>query len=82
MLVDHLKANHSHIIKNLLTYLTVVEDSTKTTRRLWNCVPISIILVLVLNGCFFATTHSKYPCDSICGAVKTTCSQAKPPNVF
>ena len=29
-----------------------MEDSTKTTRTLWICVPISMILVLVLNGCF------------------------------
>ena len=28
-----------------------MEDSTKTTRTLWICVPISMILVLVLNGC-------------------------------
>ena len=26
-----------------------MEDSTKTTRTLWICVPISMILVLVLN---------------------------------
>ena len=29
-----------------------MEDSTKTTRTLWICVTISMILVLVLNGCF------------------------------
>ena len=27
-------------------------DSTKTTRTLLICVPISMILILVLNGCF------------------------------
>ena len=29
-----------------------MENSTKTTRTLWICVPISLILVLVLNVCF------------------------------
>ena len=29
--------------------MKVVEESTKTTRTLWICVPISIILVLVIN---------------------------------
>ena len=43
MLVYYLKAK--------FTFLTVVEDITKTTRILWKnvCVPISLILVLVLN---------------------------------
>ena len=51
MLVYYLKANPLHIIKNYFTSLKVVEDSTKTTRTLWKnvCVPISMILVLVLN---------------------------------
>ena len=30
-----------------------MDDSTKTTRALWICVPISMILVSVLNGCMF-----------------------------
>ena len=51
VLVYYLKANPLHIIKNYFTSLKVVEDSTKTTRTLWKnvCVPISMILVLVLN---------------------------------
>ena len=48
-----------------------MEDSTKTTKTLWICVPISMILVLVLHGCFFATSYCKLVCDSIGGAVKT-----------
>ena len=52
MLVHYLKVNHPHIIKKLMYLLTVVEDSAKTARTLWICVPISMILVLVLNGCF------------------------------
>ena len=52
MIVYYLKANHTHIIKNQFTSLTVVEGNTKTTRTLWICVPIKMILVLVLNGCF------------------------------
>ena len=38
--------------KTTVYFLTVVEDSTKTTRTLWICVPISMVLVLVLNGYF------------------------------
>ena len=48
-----------------------MEDSTKTTKTLWICAPISMILVLVLHGCFFATSYCKFVCDSIGGAVKT-----------
>ena len=36
--------------------MTVVEDSTKTTRALWVCAHISMTLVLVLNGCFLQQT--------------------------
>ena len=51
MLVYYLKADHPHIIKIWFTSLTIVEDSTKTTRTSWKdvCVLISMILVLVLN---------------------------------
>ena len=38
-----------------------MEDSTKTTRTLWICVPISMILVLVLNGCFLQQTITNLP---------------------
>ena len=38
-----------------------MEDSTKTTRTLWICVPISMILVLVLNGCFLEEAIAKLP---------------------
>ena len=30
----------------------------------------------------FATSYCKSPCDRIGGAVKTACSQAKPPKVI
>ena len=32
--------------------MTFVEDSTKITRNLWICVPISMVSALVLNVCF------------------------------
>ena len=38
-----------------------MEDSTKTTRTLWICVPISMILVLVLNGCFLEEAIANLP---------------------
>ena len=38
-----------------------MEDSTKTTRTLWICVPISMILVLVLNGCFLQQVIANLP---------------------
>ena len=41
-----------------------------------------MILVLVLNGCFFATSYCKSPCDAVGGTGEMTCSQAKPPNVI
>ena len=47
-----------------------MEGSTKTIRTLWIWVPISMILVLVVNGRFFATSYCKPPCDGIGGAVK------------
>ena len=31
---------------------------------------------------FFVTSYCKSPCDDIVGAVKMTCSQAKPAKVF
>ena len=31
---------------------------------------------------FFVTRYCKSPCDGIGGAVKKSCSQVKPPNVF
>ena len=51
MLAYCVKANLLHI-KNYFTFMTFVEDSTKTTRNLWICVPISMVSALVLNGCF------------------------------
>ena len=39
MLVYYLKGNHPHIIKHWFISLTVAEDSTKTTRTSWICVP-------------------------------------------
>ena len=51
MLGYYLKGNHLHIIKNLFTSLTVVDNSAKTTRTLWICVPVDMSLVLVLNVC-------------------------------
>ena len=44
----------------------VAENSTKTTRTLWICVPIRMILTLV----FFAKSYCKSPCDGTGGAVK------------
>ena len=41
--------------------MTVVEDSTKTTRTLCICFPISMILALVLNGCFFQQAIANRP---------------------
>ena len=38
-----------------------MEDSTKTTRTLYICVPISMILVLVLNGCFLQHVMANLP---------------------
>ena len=38
-----------------------MEDSTKTTRTLWICVPISMILVLVMNGCFLEQAVANLP---------------------
>ena len=61
MLVYYLNANDPHIIKNEFTSLTVVEDSTKAARTLCICVPISIILVLVPNGCFLQQAFRKSP---------------------
>ena len=58
MLVDYLKADHPYL-KNLLS-----------TRTLWIFVPISMILILVLNGCFFQRNYCKSTCDGIGGAVK------------
>ena len=77
MLVYCLKANHPYITKNQFSSLTVVEDSTKTTRILWTnvCVPVSMILALVLN-------ELVVPKVAFGGAVKMTCSQAKSPKVF
>ena len=48
----------------------VVEDSTKTTRTLWICIPISMTLVLVLNGCFLEKAITNISCDDIGGTVK------------
>ena len=58
-----------------------MEGITKTTRALWICVPINMILVLVVNGCFLQQAIANLH-DGIGGAVKTTYSQAKPPKVF
>ena len=38
-----------------------MEDSAKTNRTLWICVPINMILVLVLNGCFLQQAIAKFP---------------------
>ena len=38
-----------------------MEDSKKTARTLWICVPISMILVLVLNGCFSQQAIANLP---------------------
>ena len=38
-----------------------MEDSTKTNRTLWICVPINMILVLVLNGCFLQQAIANLP---------------------
>ena len=77
MLVYCLKADHPYITKNQFSSLTVVEDSTKTTRILWTnvCIPVSMILALVLN-------ELVVPKVAFGGAVKMTCSQAKSPKVF
>ena len=48
----------------------VVDDSTKTTRTLWIYVPISMTLVLVLNGCFLEKAIPNVSCDDIGGTVK------------
>ena len=69
MSVDYLEANYLHV-KNLFTFLTVVEDSTKTIRTLWICISISIVLVLMINGCFFGTSYCKSLCGGIGRAVK------------
>ena len=61
MLAYYLKANHPHIIKNQFTSLAVVEASTETTRTLWICVLISVILVLMLNGCFLQQAIANLP---------------------
>ena len=38
-----------------------MEDSTKATRTLRICVPISMILVLVMNGCFLEQAVANLP---------------------
>ena len=38
-----------------------MEGNTKTTRTLWICVPIRMILVLVLNGCFLQQAIENIP---------------------
>ena len=38
-----------------------MEDSTKTTRTLCICVPISMLLALVLNGCFLQQAITNLP---------------------
>ena len=38
-----------------------MDDSTKTTRNLWICVSISMILVLVLNRCSLQQTIVNLP---------------------
>ena len=61
MLVYCVKANLLHI-KNYFTFMTFAEDSTKTTRTLCCvCVPISMVLVLVLNGCFLEQVIANIP---------------------
>ena len=62
------KANHPHI-KKLVYFSDGWEGSTETRRTLWICVPISMILVLILNGCFLQC-HGKSLCDGSGGAVK------------
>ena len=70
MLVYYFKANHPHIIKNYITSLTVVEKSTKNVRILCICVPISMILVLVLNGCFLQQAIANPPAMALVEQLK------------
>ena len=59
ILAYYLKTNHLHIKKN-----------TKASRTLSICVPISTILVLVLNGCFLQQTIANIPVMALVGQLK------------
>ena len=59
ILAYYLKTNHLHIKKN-----------TKASRTLSICVPISTILVLVLNGCFLQQTIANIPVMALLGQLK------------
>ena len=47
-----------------------MEDSTETTKTLWICVPISMILVLVLTGCFLKEAIRNLPVMALVGHIK------------
>ena len=47
-----------------------MEYSTTTTITLWICVPISMILVLVLNGCFLQQAIANLPVMPLVEQVK------------
>ena len=47
-----------------------MEDSTKTTRASWICVLISMIWVLVLNGCFLQQAIANPPAIALVEQLK------------
>ena len=71
ILAYYLKTNHLHIKKKYKSFKNFID-----LRSHKHDFGISAEWV------FFATNYCKYPCDGIGGAVKTTCSQTKPPKVF
>ena len=71
ILAYYLKANHPHIIKKYKNFKNFMD--LPSHRHDFG---------ISAEWVFFATNYCKSPCDGIGGAVKTTCSQAKPPKVF
>ena len=49
-----------------------MEDSTEITRNLWICVPRSMILLLVLNGCFLQQAIAYIPLMALVEQNETT----------
>ena len=81
MLVYYLKANHLHLKKtNLL--LWQLWKTVQKLQKLMDLCSHKHDFSISAEWMFFATNYCKSPCDGIGGAVKTTCSQAKPPKVF
>ena len=80
--IYYLKANHLHIIKELIYFSGSCGGKYRNYKNVMNLWSHKHEFGISAEWVFFATSYCKSPYDNIGGAVKMTCFQAKPPKFF